>query len=64
LPRRKVRATTATAVMIAASGIPRAVAALRMRARRVESSVASAAETSVGILRSAESMLPGITAIA
>jgi hypothetical protein len=64
LPARKVSATTATAVMIVASGIPRAAAASRRRARRVGTAVVTPADSFVGTPRSAESVLPGITVIA
>src|SRR5215469_16354615 len=50
--------------MIAASGIPRAVAASRRRARRVGTAVVTPVDTSAGVLRGVESALPDITAIA
>ena len=63
MPARKVAATTPTAVRIAASGMPRAVAAFRMRARRVGAAAAPSADTLAGMLCWVESALPDITAI-
>src|SRR6516165_7541456 len=49
--------------MIAASGMPRAAAAVRMRARRVETGAVRSADTFAGVARAVESALPDITAI-
>ena len=57
-------ATTVTAVMIAASGIPREAAAFWIRALGVGATVVMPVDTSAGVPRPAESVLPDITAIA